>query len=137
MGEDRVSDLLSIGGQSTLPPLTIGGLALLQEIGSPFVLGGDITILDTAMALYLMGGQEAGGRLLSAMSLERVAGFMSGDAQERLLVRSAALRARLSKEALEMFEESGLNKSDVDTELLLRVQTATADIEALTDVQSS
>ena len=137
LGEDRVSDLLSVGGQSTLPPLTLGGLALLQEIGSPFVLGGDITILDTALAVWLMGGPEAGARLLSAMSLERVACFMNGDAQERLLVRAAGLRAKLSEEALSSFEESELHKADVDTELLLRVQTAVADIEALTDVQSS
>jgi hypothetical protein len=67
------------------------------------------------------------------MSLERVACFMNGDAQERLLLRAAALRAKLSEEALESFEESGLDKASVDTELLLRVQTAVHDIEALQD----
>jgi len=130
-----LADLLSLGGSGEVPPLTIGGIALLEMIQSPFLqepVDGKliITTMDTARALWsFAGGANGCAPLLSALALERAADELPPEYSSPLRVKAGQLRGQWDAAALQALEASGKTKVELDAELLVRLRDIFSEIE--------
>lgn len=142
-----LNDLLQLGASGEVPPLTIGGLAVLELMGSPFLaepVNGQLTIttMDTARAVAVMANGLAGvAPLLSALAMEKAATELErdtfGDATHTavlsapLRIRAAEMRGQWDSQALVALEQAGKTKTELDTELLVRIKDIIAELGAL------
>ena len=147
----QLTDLLQLGASSELPALTIGGLALLESIESPFLDESPngtvvITVLDTARALWcFVGGAKGCASLLSALTLERAAAaheaycvqspttaeVIMRSVTAPLRVKAAEMRAHWDTNAIQALEGCGKTKAEVDAELLTRIKEIIAELGTL------
>ena len=130
---DPLGSLLALGCSGELPAITLGAVAVLESIDSPYLLEGPtvpvITILDTARGLYACaGGPDGCAPLLTALALERAADVLPDDMAERLRAKAAKKRGDWDVAALKCLEESGLDKVGVDTEMVVRIRSIYAEM---------
>jgi hypothetical protein len=130
-----LGDLLQLGGQSEVPALTIGGIAVLEAIKSPFLDEGEVTItsLDTARALWAFAGGCAGcAPLLSALAMERAAQELDPDYAAPLHIKAGMLRGEWDAQAIRAVESTGKSKAEIDAELLVRIREIVNEMGLLT-----
>ena len=150
-GQDDLGLLLQMGANGEVGALTMGGLAVLEAIRSPFLdepVDGKLTItmLDTARALWAFQGGSAGcAPILSALAMERAAADLEVYAVSHastaeavntaigapLRIRAAELRGQWDGSALQALEESGKGKGELDIELIARIQNIISELEIL------
>lgn len=135
--QDTLGDLLSMGANSEIPALTIGGIALLELLESPFLddpVSGMLAIstIDTARALWAFSGGAAGcAPLLSALAMERAADALPPDYSTPLRVKAGELRGAWDSQALQTLEQCGKTKAELDAELIVRLRDIIAELGAL------
>lgn len=135
-----LNDLLQLGASGEVPPLTVGGLAVLELLGSPFLaepVNGQliITTMDTARAVAVMANGALGvAPLLSALAMEKAATELERDGSAYgapLRIRAGEMRGQWDSQALAALEQAGKTKTELDTELLARIKDIIAELGAL------
>lgn len=126
--DSTLRDLLQLGATGEIGAITQGGLAILEAIGSPFLdepVDGSLTIttLDTARALWACAGGVVGASpILSALAIDRAAGYLSPDHAAPLRIKAGMLRGEWDAAAIRALEASGKTKMEIDTELIARLR---------------
>ena len=132
-----LNDLLQMGAGSEVPSLTLGGVAILESIESPFLeepVNGALTIttLDTARALWAFAGGVTGAApLLSALALESAADLLPVEYSTPLRVKAGELRGQWDANAIRALEQCGKCKAELDTEILVRLRDIFKEMEIL------
>ena len=134
---DDLGSMLAMGATGEVPPVTIGGIAVLEVLGSPYLdtpTDGKLTVttLDTARGLYALACGPVGcAPLLSAMALDRAADCQPEEFATPLRSKACALRGGWDAAALKNLELCGKSKMEIDTEIIVRLRDILHEMEAL------
>ena len=126
--DSTLHDLLQMGATGEIGAITQGGLAVMEAIGSPFLLepvDGKLTItsMDTARALWACAGGVVGAApILSALAMERAADLLPPEHAAPLRIKAGLLRGEWETAALRALESCGKTKMEIDTELIDRLR---------------
>ena len=135
--DSSLHDLLQFGATGEVGAITQGGLAVLEVIGSPFLLDpvdGKLTVtsMDTARAVWACAGGAVGASpLLSALAMEKAADALPPEHAAPLRIKAGLLRGEWDASAIRALEATGKTKVEIDTELIARLRDIESELGLL------